>query len=91
MPMPSAVEQYVPASQQSFFPNGQPVPDLMTENEAITFLRLNEDGPDDPSRSLKYYRDRGLLHGTRIGKKVRYSKKSLLNFIDEMTQRTAKK
>lgn len=74
-----------------YMPDGSPVPELLCEREAITFLRLDIDGPDDPVRSLKYYRDKGLLHPTKIGKKLRYSKMELLRFIDEMTQRTTKK
>jgi len=73
------------------FPDGRLVPDLLTEQEAIVFLRLDIDGPADASRTLKHYRDKGLLHGTRIGKNLRYSKKELLRFIDEMTERTAGK
>ena len=72
----------------AFFRDGSPVPDLLTEQEAITFLRLDIDGPADPSRTLKHYRDKKLLHGTRIGKHLRYSKRELLRFIDEMTERT---
>jgi hypothetical protein len=59
-------------------PDGSPVPELLLESRAIVFLRLDTDGPADPARALKYYRDKGLLHGTRIGKKVRYAKRELL-------------
>jgi len=71
-------------------PDGSPVPELLTEQEAISFLRLDTDGPTDPTRTLKHYRDKGLLHPTRIGKKLRYSKKELLSFIDLMTERAKK-
>jgi hypothetical protein len=74
-----------------YFPDGRPIPPLLTEEEAITLLRLDTDGPGDPSRSLKHYRDKGLLHATQIGKNLRYSKKELLRFIDEMTERKTKK
>ena len=43
----------------SFFAGGQVVPDLLTEQEAIRFLRLDVDGPKDPSATLKHYRDKG--------------------------------
>jgi len=89
--MSKGVEQQVVSGPLSFFLNGQPVPDLLTEQEAILFLRLDIDGPKDARRTLKHYRDKGLLQGTRIGKHLRYSKTELLRFIDEMTERTAKK
>jgi hypothetical protein len=73
-----------------YFPDGRPVPDLLTEEEAIQFLRLDTDGPTDPARTLKHYRDKGLLKPTRIGKKNRYSLKELLRFIDDMTVRAKK-
>ncbi len=73
------------------FPDGRPLPEVVTEEEAITFLRLDIDGPKDARRTLKHYRDKGLLHGTRIGKHLRYSKTELLRFIDEMTERSVKK
>ena len=71
----------------SFFADGRPVPDLLTEQEALSLLRLDTDGPTNPARTLKHYRDKGLLHPTRIGKKLRYSKKELLSFIDIMTDK----
>lgn len=73
-----------------YFPDGKPVPDLLTEEEAIRYLRLDIDGPANPAQTLKHYRNKGLLHPTRIGKKNRYSKKELLRFIDEMTERAKK-
>jgi hypothetical protein len=73
-----------------FFPDGTAVPELLNEQETIILLRLDTDGPTDPARTLKHYRDKGLLHPTRIGKKLRYSKKELLNFIDLMTERAKK-
>ena len=74
----------------SFFADGRPVPDLLTEDEALSLLRLDMDGPTNPARTLKHYRDKGLLHPTRIGKKLRYSKKELLSFIDLMTDKAKK-
>lgn len=76
--------------QTIFFPNGTPVPELLTEEEAVCFLRLDVDGPKEASQTLKYYRDKGLLRPTKIGKRNRYSKKELLNFIDKMTEKNTK-
>lgn len=73
-------------------PNGQfrPCPELLTESEAIQFLRLDVDGPDRPEKTLQYYREQGLLRATRVGKRLRYQRKELLNFLDRLTERTQK-
>ena len=74
----------------SYFADGRVVPDLLTEEEAIRFLRLDIDGPKDPSATLKHYRDKKLLRGTRIGRKYRYSRVELLKFIELATIQTDK-
>lgn len=60
-----AVKQY---QALSYFADGTVVPDLLTEEEAIRFLRLDIDGPKDPSATLKHYRDKNMLRGTQIGR-----------------------
>ena len=70
----------------SFFPDGRTrVPDLVTEDEAIRILRLDIDGPKDPRQTLKFYRDKGLLHPTKAGRRNRYLRTELLRFLDELT------
>ena len=70
----------------SIFPDGRTrVPDLLTEEEAIRFLRLDIDGPKDSRQTLKYYRDQGFLHPTKVGKRNRYLRTELLRFLDEQT------
>lgn len=72
----------------SYFADGTVVPDLMTEEEAIRFLRLDEGGPKDPSTTLEYYRSEDRLKATKVGKRLRYLKSELLNFLEYQTQRT---
>jgi len=67
---------------------GQLCPDLLTEQETIRFLRLDVDGPKDPQKTLRYYRERGLLRATRVGKRLRYQRKELLDFLDRLTENT---
>jgi hypothetical protein len=74
--------------QASYFPDGRPVPELLTEREAIEFLRLDIDGPAHPEMTLQYYRQQGLLKGTRVGKRIRYKKSELLQLLDQLTART---
>ena len=75
-------------SSISFFADGKPVPDLLTEDELLKFLRLDTNGPANPHETLKYYRDEGLLRATRISKKYLYQKKEVLLFVDKLTART---
>ena len=60
------------------------VPALLTEAEAIIYLRL--DGQKaDARKTLKYYREQKKLKSTKIGKNLLYSRKALDEFIETMT------
>ena len=73
----------------SFFDDGTTVPDLLTEQEAIRYLRLDTDGPKHPEATLQHYRQEGILRPTRIGKRLRYIKTELFKFLEEQTERTS--
>ena len=61
---------------------------LLTEREAIAWLRLDgDDGPKNPAGTLKFYRGRGLLHGVKIGRRMRYSIWALQNFVRQLEER----
>ena len=60
---------------------GRPCPDLLTEAEAVRFLRLDCDGPTKPEQTLAYYREKGLLKGVRVGRQMRYRRVDLLAFL----------
>jgi len=47
-------------------------PELLTEEEAIRYLRLDVDGPEKPELTLRRYRDLGLLRGVQVGRNLRY-------------------
>jgi hypothetical protein len=67
-----------------YMPDGKKImPQLLTENEAIVFLRLETE--NNPSRTLKYYRDKNQLRGVKIGSNLLYPKQELLNFIEIAT------
>ncbi|AQQ71162.1 hypothetical protein SMSP2_01528 [Limihaloglobus sulfuriphilus] len=72
----------------SYFSDGTPVPDVLTEKEAVKFLRLDDGETKYPSKSLEYYRNQGILRGTRVGKRLRYLKSELLNFLENQTRIT---
>lgn len=62
-----------------------PCPELLTEDEAIRYLRLDILGPAKPENTLRYYREKKKLKATKIGKKLRYSRKALNDFIEKMS------
>lgn len=74
----------------SVLPDGRggftPCPEVLTEEETIRYLRLDVDGPAKPENTLRYYRQRGKLKGTQIGKRVFYTRKSLNEFMEIMTR-----
>lgn len=73
---------------QAILPNGNggftPCPELLTEDEAIRYLRLDVNGPRNPIGTLKYYRDQGVLRGVRIGRNLRYPRKELDCMIEKL-------
>jgi hypothetical protein len=64
-----------------------PCPELLTEDEAIRYLRLDIHGPKNPAGTLKYYRDQGMLHAVRIGRNMRYPRKELDAMVERLLSR----
>lgn len=62
-----------------FMPSGAPCPSLMTEAEAITFLRL--DNLAAPDQAMARFRSTGRLKGWKIGKCIRYTPHDLMEFV----------
>jgi len=77
-------------SAPAILPDGNggftPCPDLLTEDEAVRFLRLDEVGIEDPAGTLRYYRKKGLLKATQVGKCIRYRRVELENFLAKITE-----
>jgi hypothetical protein len=67
-----------------YMPNGSVMPELLTEDEAVIFLRLEAE--TNPSRTLKYYRDKGQLRAVKIGTNLLYPKSELLKFVEVATE-----
>jgi len=63
----------------------QPCPDLLTEDEAVRYLRLDLIDVEDPAGTLRYYRGRGLLRATQVGKCIRYRRIELERLLDRLT------
>jgi len=59
--------------------------DLLTEAEAIRYLRLDTVKIGDPAGSLRRYRDLGHLRGTQVSKRVFYRRGELDAFLAKLT------
>ena len=64
----------------------QPCPELLTEGEAIRYLRLDTINISDPSATLRRYREQRLLKGTQISKRIFYRRSELDRFIERVTE-----
>ena len=63
-----------------------PCPELLTEAEAVRYLRLDIIDVEDPGDTLRRYRKLGLVRGTQVGKCVRYRRTELERFLDRITE-----
>lgn len=71
----------------SVLPDGKggflPCPELLTGEEAVLYLRLDADR--NPKRTLKYYREKGLLRATMVGRHLYYRRVELDAFLERQT------
>ena len=74
-----------------FMPDGSPVPEVMTKEDVIKFLRIDTGRTASPHLTLQYYREKNLLRGTQIGRNLRYTKQEVLNFLLRQTEQTNKR
>ncbi len=63
-----------------------PCPELLTEEEAIRYLRLDEVNIKDPAETLRRYREKGLLRGTQVSKRIFYRRVELDRLLDRLTE-----
>ncbi len=64
----------------------QPCPELLTEAEAIRYLRLDTIDIANPSNTLRRYREQGMLRGTQVSKRVMYRRVELERFLERLTE-----
>ena len=65
----------------SYFADGKHVPDLLTESEAVKYLRLNALGLKHPDATLRRYRDAGVLKAVQVGKQILFPLPELRAFV----------
>jgi len=81
LPPPELV--ILPAPEGKF----QPCPTLLTEEEAIRYLRLDTVDIKNPGETLRRYREEGKLRGTQVSKRVFFLRKELDRFLDLVTEK----
>ena len=69
-------------------PNGefQPCPELLTESEAVRYLRLDKVNIKNPADTLRRYREIGLLCGTQLSKRIFYRRCELDKLLERLTE-----
>jgi hypothetical protein len=74
----------------SVLPDGNggftPCPEVLTEDETVRYLRLDLEGSSYPKQTLKYYRDKGELVAIRIGRRNRYRRRDLDDFLSKKSK-----
>jgi hypothetical protein len=77
-----------PLISPAILPGNPPVPcpELLTEEEAVRYLRLDLIDVSEPAGTLNYYRRQGLLHATQVGKCIRYRRVELERLLERLTE-----
>ncbi len=70
-----------------YMPDGRPVPAVMLESELVELLRLNELGISNPPNTLRYYREKHMLKGTKIGHRLCYTPAAVKDFLEAVTDK----
>jgi hypothetical protein len=88
--LPQRPTEFPHPMTQAVLPDGNggftPCPELLTEDEAIRFLRLDNINTEVPSNTLRYYRNKGLLRATQVGKCIRYRRIELEKLLERLTE-----
>ena len=66
-----------------------PCPELLTEAEAIRYLRLDTLELQNPADTLRYYRNKRVLRATPISNHLFYRRQALDDFLEKVTKNDA--
>ena len=83
-----ALQGQAGSEQAVVLPGGPPLPcpELLTEEEAIRYLRLDTiSGLRNPKETLARYRAAGMLRGTQVSKRIFYRRVELDRFLERLT------
>lgn len=62
-----------------------PCPEVLTEEEAIRYLRLDTVNIKHPADTLYRFRTQGLLRGTQISRRIFYRRQELDRLLEKLT------
>ncbi|MBN1763689.1 MAG: helix-turn-helix domain-containing protein [Sedimentisphaerales bacterium] len=79
-----------PTPQTIYQSDGKPVAFLMTEDELVKFLRLDQVNIQHPADTLRRYRDAGRLKGIQISKQILYRLPDVLEFLERQKEAVAR-
>lgn len=75
----------------SWMPDGKggwmPTPEILTEDEAIRFLRIDGLNIQHPKETLRYYRSKHGLKACQIGKGVRFTIGNLRELVNNLIEK----
>lgn len=64
-----------------------PCPELLTEEEAIRYLRLDTIQIKNPTATLRRYRETGMLRGVQVSKRIFYKRTELERFVVQLMEK----
>ena len=70
-----------------FLPDGTPAPYIMTEEEAIKFLRIDTNQTKHPEMTIQHYINEGLLIPVTIGKCRKFPLPELIKFVERLSDK----
>jgi hypothetical protein len=71
--------------RHSGFRPGDPNPNLLSPDEAVRYLRLDEIDTKNPNETLERYRKLGRLKATQVSKRLFYLRSELDQFLETQT------
>lgn len=80
---PTTVINFHYSPDTPLLPDGRPLPDVCTKEDVMMYLRLG-DPTKGRARSLELLRERRLLVGHKIGKDIRFTKKGVLDCLQQL-------
>ena len=70
-----------------YMPDSSPAPYIMTEEEAIKFLRIDTNNTQHPEMTIQHYINEGLLIPVTIGKCRKFPLPELIKFVERLSDK----
>jgi len=70
-----------------YMPDRSPAPFVLTEEEAIKFLRIDTNQTKHPEMTIQHYINEGLLFPVTIGKCRKFPLTELIKFVERLSEK----